>query len=101
MRGGFQLAGNVLILKLEDFATVAEPIVGAYSQRPHFKLLRENVAADKSYGALYREVTDTIRLPTEFVNRLCDSEYVQHFYSERERAQMRARWSPVTASQAR
>jgi hypothetical protein len=82
-----------LILRFEDFATAAEPIVAAYVQRPQFKLLRENVGADKDYGKLYREVADTIRLPNEFVSRLCDCKYVRHFYSDEERRLMRQKWA--------
>jgi hypothetical protein len=93
LRQGHQIVDNALILRFEDFATVAEPIVAAYVQRPQFKLLRENVGADKDYGKLYREVADTTRLPKEFVNRLCDCKYVRHFYSEEELQAMRKKWT--------
>jgi hypothetical protein len=90
---GHQVVDNALILRLEDFATAAEPIIAAYVQRPQFKLLRENVGADKDYGKLYREVADTTRLPKEFVNHLCDCKYVRHFYGDEERRLMRQKWT--------
>jgi len=93
LRQGFQLVDNALLLRFEDFATVAEPIVAAYVQRPQFKLLRENVGADKDYGKLYREVADTTRLPKAFVNHLCDCKYVRHFYSDEERRLMQQKWT--------
>jgi len=89
---GYQVADNALILRFEELAQL-EHVIGAYAERPQFKLLRDNVGADKAYGDLYREVTATIRFPARFVDHLCDSKYVRHFYSEQERSAMRQKWT--------
>jgi hypothetical protein len=89
---GYVLADNVLILKFEELATKGEAAVRAFVQRPHFKLARANVGADKAGGEIYREVLDTIKFPREFVEHLCDAKYVRLFYSPEERAAMKARW---------
>ncbi|PWT85859.1 MAG: hypothetical protein C5B56_13345 [Proteobacteria bacterium] len=93
MEDGYQIVSNVLILRFEQMAIVGERVVATYVQRPHFKLLRDNVGADKPYGELYREVLATVRLPRAFVDHLCDAPYVRHFYSAAEREAMRERWA--------
>lgn len=90
---GYQIGGNVMILRFEDLNMHGEKAIAAYSQRPHFKLLRDNVGADKNYGALYGEVLRTIKFPPAFVDYLCDSKYVRHFYSEKERSAQKERWT--------
>ena len=92
MTNGYQIAKNVMILKFEELATSGEQAIAAYAQRPHFKMLRDNISADKYYGDLYREVKQTIKFPRAFVDHLCDSKYVRHFYSEDERQAQKQRW---------
>lgn len=90
---GYAIAGNALILKFEDISTKGEQVVAAYAQRPHFKLLRENVGANKHLGELYQQLLNTIRFPREFVDELCDSKYVARFYTEGERREMKSKWT--------
>ena len=89
---GFQIASNVLILKFEELSTHGERALAAYAQRPRLKMIRNNVAAEKRYGELYREITSTMKFPAEFVDHLCNSPYVRHFYSDQERRDMRQKW---------
>lgn len=89
---GYVLVNNVLILKFEELVTKGEAAVGAFVQRPHFKLARANVGADKEGGDVYREVLDTIKFPRAFLDHLCDAKYVRLFYTAEERAAMKARW---------
>jgi len=90
---GFQIAGNALILKFEELSTHGEQAVATYSRRPRFKLLRVNEGAQKAYGDLYRQVAGTIKFPAAFVDHLCGSPYVRHFYRDEERREMRRKWT--------
>ena len=89
---GFQIAGNALILKFEELSTHGERAIAAYSQRPRFKLIRDNVAARKNYGDLYREIIGTLKFPAPFLDHLCNGPYVRHFYSDEEREAIRKKW---------
>jgi hypothetical protein len=89
---GFQIASNALILRFEDLSTHGERAVAVYAQRPKFKLISANVGAQKVYGELYKEVVSTIKFPAEFVDHLCDTPYVRHFYRDDERLAMRKKW---------
>jgi hypothetical protein len=90
---GYQIADNVMIVKFEDLSRGGERAIAAWVQRPQFKLERANVGAKKSYGGVYGEVLRTIRFPVEFIDHLCDSTYVRHFYSAEERDGQTRRWS--------
>jgi hypothetical protein len=92
MNRGFQIAGNALILKFEDLSEHGERVLAGYAERPRLKLMRDNVGTQKDYGDLYRNVASTVKFPAAFVDLLCDSRYVRHFYSEDERNAMRRRW---------
>ena len=92
MTNGYQIAKNVMILKFEELGTNGEQTLAAYAQRPQFKMLKDNVGGDKVYGEIYREVLQTIKFPRAFVDHLCDSKYVRHFYSEDERQAQKQRW---------
>jgi hypothetical protein len=89
---GFQVAGNALILKFENLSPHGERAVAAYAKRPRFKLLRVNAGTQNSYGGVYGEVLQTIKFPAPFVDHLCNSPYVRHFYSDEERSAMRQKW---------
>jgi hypothetical protein len=92
MTDGYQLSGNVLLLKYEDLQNQGQNAIAAYAQRPDFRLLRDNVGADRYLGDVYRDVACTIKFPEAFVDRLCSSKYISHFYSEIERGHMREKW---------
>jgi Putative capsular polysaccharide synthesis protein len=89
---GFQVASNALILKFEELPGHGAAAVAAYAQRPRFKLLRTNTGAQKTYGGLYRDVASTVKFAAGFVDHLCGSAYVRHFYSDEERREMCGRW---------
>jgi hypothetical protein len=66
------------------------------------RLGRVNCASDKAYHDLYREVTRTIRFPSQTVESVIASPLVRHFYSDREINEMRDKWlssrhAPVSA----
>ena len=89
---GYQIAGNVMILKFEQLTKGGECAIAAYAQRPQFKMLKDNVGEDKRYGEINREVKECIRFPAAFMNHLCNSKYVRHFYNEDERRAQKQRW---------
>jgi hypothetical protein len=92
MTDGYQIAGNVLIVKFEELTSKGDRAIAAFAQRPQFKLLKENVGTEKPHGKLYNEVLSTIKFPKGFVDFLCDSKYTSHFYSLDERQVQKDRW---------
>ena len=87
---------SVLILKSElDDVRKAEAI-SSFLGLDQFEIVRSNVTGDKSYGRRYEEFKNWIRIPEALLEELYESKYARHFYSEKERAQFRARWLKVS-----
>jgi hypothetical protein len=87
-RGVLQL----LILKCEIPDSVKEQAIGGFVGIDDFKMLKSNVAADKAYAQQYERFKKTIRIPDAYIDRMYDSKFARHFYSESELSGLREKW---------
>ena len=87
-RGNFKL----LILKLEIDDSVKERAISEFLGVSDFKLIRSNIAQEKSYATMYADFTKKLELPESYVEIMCDSEYTKHFYSDAEIEAIRSKW---------
>jgi len=83
---------RVLLLKCELPDSRKEAAIRQFLALPAFALKNENVGADKIYAAAYRQFLGTIKLPDDYLDRMCNAEYTRHFYSDDEIDAMRTRW---------
>lgn len=58
-----------------------------------FQLVNTNIGARKDYAAAYRAFIENVRLPPEYVEKMCESRYFRHFYDEAAISAARQRWS--------
>lgn len=86
-------AGEILVLRLETPDPVKEAAIADFLGEASFTLASANVGDAKDYGAGYAAFRDQARFPADFLDRKLDGAYAAHFYSDRERAEIRARWS--------
>lgn len=56
------------------------------------KLSRKNTADDKSYSGAYREFMAQIRFQKQYLDRMYNSKYCRHFYSQKEIEEFRQKW---------
>ncbi|MEM8668660.1 MAG: putative capsular polysaccharide synthesis family protein [Planctomycetota bacterium] len=54
---------------------------------------RANVAEQKPYADSSRKFIDSIKLPSSYVDRMLDSKYAKHFWSQAELQAIRQRWT--------
>jgi hypothetical protein len=59
-------------------------------------LVNRNLGTVKEYGQVYREVRNSITLPSHFVRRLLKSPLMKHFYSNEERDSLKQKWSDTS-----
>lgn len=83
---------DVLLLKLEDLDKVAREAFKEFLDVEDFNLVTTNGADEKAYYAIYKQFLDAIDLPDSYINKMYESKYVQHFYSEAEIKQFKAKW---------
>jgi hypothetical protein len=90
-RGGHVVAGNFLILRLEDPQVAREQAVARFLDLESFSMPRVNVGSEKPYAGLYAEFKKRFRPSKALVEVTYDSKYLRHFYPESHES-MKARW---------
>jgi hypothetical protein len=83
-----------LLVRQEDFDRLPE-ILANYFGIPEDRVtvIVENAARDRRDATLYAEARDGFRLPKTVLDEVYASDYVRHFYGEKEIDGMRARWA--------
>ena len=84
--------GNVLVLKSElDDATKCAAVSEFLGIR-NLVFRPANVTTSKAKGEAYKRFVSTLRLNPQFVEKMLESRYTRHFYTEVEREAMRRRY---------
>lgn len=83
---------DVLLLRFEDLGRVFAPAVSAFLGTPVTMSIAANTSDSKRYGDLYAQTRQRLALPPEYLDRMYDSPYCRHFWSDEELRRMRERW---------
>jgi len=83
---------RLLTLKTELADADKARAVAAFLRLKRFELVNANISARKVYGDLYRRFCAEVKLPGDYVDRLCDSRYFTHFYGAEEIETARQKW---------
>lgn len=84
---------ELLVLRTDDIDEVAQQALQQFLEVDDFKLKHANVADDKEYSRVYRDVRDHVKLPEEYLTRMYESKYAKQFYSPQEIQRFYAHWS--------
>lgn len=84
---------DVLVLRMEDLNRVGEGVLAEFLGMEHVSLTRTNVGSSKGYARQYADVKKHVRIPKDYLDRMYDSEYARHFYTQEELAGFRSRWT--------
>jgi len=84
---------RILIIKLEKLRSCAESALNQLLGVRNFRLADANRASDKPYSSLYRQFKKSIDLPDYYLDKLYESEYCRHFYTEEEIRKFRKYWT--------
>jgi len=90
---------RLLILKLEISDESKKRALTEFLDISEISLQRANVGAKKDYADIYKSFLERIRLPEEYIDRMCTSKYTRHFYSDKEIEQIRYKWGRKTKEQ--
>ena len=83
---------NLLILKVEIEDELKEEIISKFLKLEKFKLSRYNVGKVKDYAQTYKKFKDEIILPLYYIDLMCESKYIKHFYNSKEIEIVREKW---------
>jgi hypothetical protein len=90
-------AADILLIKLEYLDQVTAEAFKAFLNIDHLSVPRHNVSSQKDISELYGLFKESIQLPESYLDKMYSSRIAQHFYTEAEISQFRAKWSGKTA----
>ena len=102
---GYQFYANLpkvdlVIIRLEDLNRVAVPVVDKFLGIHDFKLYPSNIGDEKDYADVYRAFKAT-PLPLDYVQRIYQSRFARHFYTEAEITAFTNKWTRLTRPRSR
>ncbi len=83
---------DLLILKVETSDEAKASGLGEFFEIPDFTLYHHNIGDNKEYADTYKKFKNRLELPTEYINHMYQSKYIQHFYTEAEQTDFRKHW---------
>ena len=84
---------KLVVLRVEDDTVAKEAELGWLLDRERVPLPLVNDAASREHAAPYKAFLQDFVAPRSWLERYYDTEAIRHFYTEKERAGFRARWS--------
>lgn len=84
---------DLLIFRCEIDDEEKNRAVNAFMGMEKFRIRNQNQTQQRRRGKLYGEFKESIRLPADLVNTICDSDYFNHFYDRETVEAARRRWS--------
>lgn len=98
---GYQIieeaGASLLLIKVEDLDRCYRDAFKSFLGIDIPALKQTHVTAQDPSYSMYRDFMAHVKLPVDYVERLYDSQFARHFYSEQERASLRARWCGAAA----
>jgi hypothetical protein len=83
---------DALIIKLENLNQCVQPAFKEFLNLENFALINSNIGNQKDYAAVYSQFKNLIIFPNHYLNKMYQSKYTQHFYSDEEIRQFRYKW---------
>lgn len=82
---------NVLVLKMETLYE-NEKIIGEFIKNRNFKLNTDNISSNKWYRDLYKSFKENFKPDQDYIDRLYNGKYMNHFYSKSEIESHKNKW---------
>jgi hypothetical protein len=89
---------DALIIKLENLNQCSNLAFKEFLNIDRVNLIGSNIGSEKDYATLYSRFKNDIQLPESYINKMYQSKYVQHFYSDLEIEELRSKWLRVNES---
>lgn len=83
---------DLLIIRLEDLNRCIHQALNEFLGINEINLVKTNIGGEKEYAAIYSKFKNYIILPESYINKMYQSKYMQHFYSQEEIRQFKIKW---------
>jgi tetratricopeptide (TPR) repeat protein len=83
---------DILVLKFEMYRQCANQAFKEFMGIEDFDAVGSNVAEQKPYASLYSRFLDSVEFDSRFLDKVYNSKFARHFYSDREIQAFRKKW---------
>lgn len=83
---------QLLLLRVEDLNNCAKQAFKEFLDLDNFNLKTANTANNREYKNIYQEFFNSVKLPSSYVEKIYNSRYAKHFYSEEEIKKFKKKW---------
>ena len=84
---------EILIMRVEIDDDLKAVAVADFLGLAGFELNNINIGEAKDYSVTYKAFKQEVKLPVDYIDRMCDSKYFNHFYGKQVISATRKRWS--------
>ena len=84
---------RVLILQLESSDLWSEQLESFFQLSEPIKIIKRNLSYDKKYNHVYKKILENFCLPATVLEKIYQSKYCSHFYTQEDIRQFLNRWS--------
>jgi hypothetical protein len=84
---------DILLIKLEKLSSCYKEAFERFLKLNHISLINKNIGSEKPYKAVYEQITRSIKIPENYVNKIYQTRFVKHFYNDAEILDFKKKWS--------
>ncbi len=83
---------NLLIIHTNASDQVKNQALQQFLEIEHFEVKRLHVSEKKEYGAVYKKFLSEVKIPEWYIDKMFNSRFARHFFSEEERQKRMEYW---------
>jgi hypothetical protein len=84
---------RLLVMRSEISDGEKVKVIKKFLGLDEFQLINKNISAQKEYGSTYNEFKRNVKLPPDFIDKMCKSKYFNYFYEQDVIDAVRKKWS--------
>jgi len=84
---------SLLVFRIDISDDKKEEAIQKFLDLPGFRLHNRNISSEKSYHQDYQKFKNRLKLPTAYLNKMQESKFFRHFYTEQDRAKILSKWA--------
>jgi hypothetical protein len=77
-----EIGDNKKVKVLRDFLKLSE-----------FQITNRNIGEEKEYASIYKDFRTNVKLPFDYIDKMCKSRYFNHFYNKEYISSVKKKWS--------
>lgn len=86
---------DLLVIRFDAIGDIFNQAMEELSSIPNWELSRVNISSNKRYSSQYRSFKSELTVDPELIDRLYQSQYMRHFYTDNQIDQLTKSWNII------